>query len=298
MPLHLMIPRDQLVPPPEAIRVAIPEEHIAELVDSLKSMGQLVPLMVTPDYSEKPIHERKPGDGYVKAWLKSGGLFEIIDGHCRYLAAPGAGLEELECSVFTDVAEAKHAMMLHAGIVRLQFTAYEEGRQFCELGNKYGWSIEQICKTFHRSENYINARVDVAQGRENVCQAVQAREINLAQATQINRAKDDGLALYLLDQATVHGATAKTLEVMRHNWEAENRGEPGSAAPHTAAYSRLEDVPPADKCVWCEEPGHDEHLRQIHVHWYCLKPMMAVVDQVGTKNILRGGEPKAAAGSG
>ena len=288
MPLHLTIPREQILPPPEAIRVSIPDEHIAELVDSLRSMGQLVPLIVTPATNTEFRISEIANNGGPEGWLKEGGMFEIIDGHCRWIAAEQVPLEELDCSVFTNVEEGKHAMMLHAGIVRLQFTAYEEGRQFIELSNKYGWSLEQICKTFHRSENYVNARVLVAEGREDVCRAVQAREINLAQATQINRARDGNLKTYLLDQATVHGATARTLEVMRHNWEKENIFAATGVMPHTPENSVKVDPPAEPECIWCGEGGQQEFFRQLTVHWYCIKQIMAVVDQVGTKNIIRG----------
>jgi len=280
------------------MRVSIPDEHIAELVESLKSMGQLVPLIVTPSLNHADEIEFIKVVGGPEAWADGGGMFEIIDGHCRWIASEQVPLDDLECSVFTDVGEAKHAMMLHAGIVRLAFTPYEEGRQFIELGNKYGWSLDQICKTFHRSENYVNARVDIAEGREDVCLAVQAREINLAQATQINRAKDDGLKTYLLDQARVHGATARTLEVMRHNWEKENIFAATGVHPNTPQNAALVDPPAEPECIWCGEGGQQEHFRQLTVHWYCIKQLMSVVDQVGTKNIGRGNIAGAASGSG
>ena len=253
----------------------------------MKAMGQLVPLIVTPSANTEDERELLVIENRIENWLHDGGLFEIIDGHCRYLASEQVPMNKLDCSVFTDVAEAKHAMMLHAGICRLAFTPYEEGRQFIELGNKYGWSLEQICKTFQRSEHYVNARVDVAEGFEEVCSAVQAREINLAQATQINRAKNDSLRMYLLDQAKVHGATARTLEVMRQNWEKENYFANTGVMPHTPAYSVKQDPPEEPKCIWCDEGGGLEHFRQVTVHWYCLRPLLAVVDQVGSKNILR-----------
>src|SRR6267154_1655487 len=52
MPQHLTIPRAQLLPPPEPMRVTISDDHIEELVESLRTMGQLVPLIVTPAESE------------------------------------------------------------------------------------------------------------------------------------------------------------------------------------------------------------------------------------------------------
>ena len=295
MPLHLTIPRLQILPPPEPVRVTIPQEHVDELIESMRALGQIVPLIVTPDYSSKAHTEAMEGLENVQDWFMSGGMFEIIDGHCRWLAAPDVPLEELACSVFVDVTEAKHAMMLHAGIVRQSFTAYEEGRQFIELGNKHGWSIEDLCRTFHRSEGYVNDRVSIAEGPEDLCQAVHAREINLSQAKQILRAKNDSLRIYLLDQAKVHGATARTLEVMRQNWEKENIFAATGQHPNTPANLARIDPPAERTCVWCRETGQEHDLRTIDVHWYHIKPLMAIVDQVGEHNVLRG-HPAGAAG--
>lgn len=287
MPQHLTIPRAQLLPPPEPMRITITDEMIEEKVESMRVMGQLVPLIVTPVL---PDGELPTGDGSVQAvltHLNRGGQFEIIDGHCRYLAAEFVPLTELQCSVFLDVEEGKHAMMLHAGIIRQSFTAFEEGKQFIELSNKHGWSLDDLCRTFHRSESYINDRVSIASAPEPIALAVHSRFINLAQAKQILRAKDEMLRAYLLDQAQVHGATARTLEVMIHNWKVENEPRADGEKSHTPAYSPEQDPVAQPVCVWCRE-GHDpENFRTVIIHWYHERDLMAIVDQVGSHNLHR-----------
>jgi ParB-like chromosome segregation protein Spo0J len=221
-------------------------------------------------------------------WHKlHGGGFEIIDGHCRYLAAEYVPLTELDCSVFLDVVEAKHAMMLHAGIIRQSFTAYEEGRQFIELSNKHGWSLEDLCKTFHRSESYINDRVAIAAAPDQIATAVHSRAINLSQAKQVLLAKDDVLRAYLLEQAQVHGATARTLEVMRHNWKVENEPRPDGEKLHTPANASEPDANAPVVCIWCDQGADTENMRTVPVHWYHIRDLLAVVDQVGSKNLHR-----------
>ena len=267
------------------MRVSIPDEHIDELVESLRTTGQLVPLIVTP---AEPAIVLAPGAGtpeWVLAYLQVGAPFEIIDGHCRYIAAERVPLAELDCSVFLDVQEGKHAMMLHAGIIRQSFTAYEEGRQFVELANKHGWSIEDLCKTFHRSAGYINDRVAIAESPEPVALAVHSRAINLAQAKQVLRAKDDTLRAYLLDQAQVHGATARTLEVMRHNWQTENEPRADGEKAHTPAYAAEPDPAVPKVCIWCREGSDPHNFREVTVHWYHERDLMAIVNEVGSHNL-------------
>lgn len=287
MPQHLTIPRAQLLPPPEPMRVTISDEHIEELVESIKTMGQLVPLLVTPAHPDRSLAPGFHTPEWVKAYLSVGDTFEIIDGHCRYLAAEFVPLKELQCSVFLDVAEARHAMMLHAGIIRQSFTAFEEGKQFIELSNKHGWSLDDLCKTFHRSEGYINDRVSIASAPDAIALAVHSRAINLAQAKQILRAKDEMLRGYLLDQAQVHGATARTLEVMIHNWKVENDPRPDGEKLHTPANANEPDPAAPKVCIWCRE-GHDPHnFRELIVHWYHERDLMAIVNEVGSHNLHR-----------
>lgn len=269
------------------MRVTIEDEQIEQLVESLRSTGQLVPLIVTPIDLDTPGPLAVDDATQVHFHLEALGRFEVIDGHCRLLAAPLVPLTELDCSVFLDVAEAKHAMMLHAGIIRQSFTAYEEGRQFVELANEHGWSIEDLCKTFHRSEAYINERVSIATGPEQVARAVHLRHINLAQAKQVLRAKDESLRTYLLDQAQVHGATARTLEVMRHNWQVENEPRPDGEKMHTPANSPAPDPVAPKVCVWCRVGDDPQNFRELTVHWYHERDLLAIVEQVGSHNLHR-----------
>jgi ParB-like chromosome segregation protein Spo0J len=269
------------------MRVTIADEAIEELVESLRTIGQLVPLIVTPSLRRDSEIIPAPPPNAVARYMHNGGMFEIIDGHCRYLAAEHVPLTELECSVFLDVEEAKHAMMLHAGIVRQSFTAYEEGRQFIELSNAHGWSLEDLCKTFRRSENYINERCAIATAPEPIAAAVQSRAINLSQAKQCLLAKDDMLRGYLLDQAMNHGATARTLDVMRHNWNVENNPRPDGELLHTPAHANEPDPAAEERCIWCDGNEDPHNFRRIVVHWYHERDLRAVADQVGSKNLHR-----------
>jgi ParB-like chromosome segregation protein Spo0J len=269
------------------MRVTITDDMIEEKVESMRVVGQLVPLIVTPMSSPPTDHPRVGTDELMRDHVTAGGTFEIIDGHCRWLAAELVPLAELDCCVFLDVQEAKHAMMLHAGIIRQSFTAYEEGRQFIELSNAHGWSLDQLCKTFHRSESYINDRVAVAMAPEPIAVAVHTRVINLSQAKQVLLAKDEMLRGYLLEQASVHGATARSLEVMRHNWNVENVPRADGEHLHTPAYSPEQNPADREVCIWCDGGDDPENFRRVVVHWYHQRDLMAVVDQVGSKNLHR-----------
>jgi len=282
------LPRTKLMPPQEPMRVSMADAPMEELVESLRKVGQLYPLLVVP-YGDGPASQAAVKDSAeLDRFIKAGNQFEIKDGHRRWIAAERAGLELLECKVVDPRDLPAYAVMLHANIMREDMTPAEEGWQFLELATKYQWSMDDLVKTFRVSENYINDRCELVQKDPGVAAAAHSRLINLAQAKQILRAKDPTLRTYMLDQATTHGANARSLEVMRQNWNAEQAAAQGGLLAHTPPLSVAPDPAAQPKCIWCDEGADPEHLRTFYVHWYHQKELVAVVDQVGVKNVLKG----------
>ncbi len=271
------------------MRASMGDTPMEEIVESMRIVGQLYPLLVKP-YGDGPASQAAlESVAELKRYAKAGNNFEIIDGHRRWIAAEKAGLELLECKVLNPASLPAYAAMLHANIMREDMTPAEEGWQFLELSVKHAWSLQQLMDTFRVSESYINDRVELVQKDEGVAAAVHQRSINLSQAKQVLRAKDPTLRTYMLDQAVVHGANARSLEVMRQNWNAEQAAAQGSLLAHTPVLSVVPDAADVPKCIWCGQ-GHDpENFREFKVHWYHQAELQAVVDQLGAKNLLSGG---------
>jgi ParB-like chromosome segregation protein Spo0J len=278
--------------PPEPLRVAMSDQGIHDLADSLKRLGQLHALLVVPLYqNSEGVFTRTPDTALGQAGLVVT-RYEIVDGHRRWYAAGTIGLEELTVTIFEDVEEILHGIMLDANVCREDVTAYEEGVQFLELAEKHQWSMDDLRKRFGKSEDYINDRVDCVRKDAGVAHALREREINLGQAKEILKAKDAGFRLYLLEQAAVHGATISTLRVMRQNKAAEEQLAQGTFAAHTPEAWRVMPAEEPAVCLWCGA-GHDpENLRPVKVHWYHEKELQAVLDQFAVRNLLKPQEQK------
>ncbi len=254
-----MIERELLIPPPQPLRATMSEAGLEDLASSLKLLGILEPLLVT----------------------HSDSIYEIIDGHRRYLAAGLAGVTELPCMVFENAEEAKWAMMLHANVCREDVTPAEEGWQFLTLAEQKAWSMPDLMRFFRRSENYINDRVELVRGDERVVKAVAEREIGFTVAKEILRVKDHGRRTYLLDQAVVHGATAKTIRVMVEDYKAQDNVSLGLPAPHTPTEHIGAVDRESPRCLWCEEENEPEHMREVKIHWYHLRDLTKLLENVG-----------------
>jgi ParB/RepB/Spo0J family partition protein len=269
------------------------DEGLNDLADSMRQLGVLMPLCVTPTNAERFTGTKGGEEGALDDYYTKGGTFEIIDGHRRYIAAERAGFELLPVTVFFDVEQAKLAMMLHANIKREDVTPAEEGWQFLELAEKHGWSMPELVKFFRVSEDYINTRVWLVREDANVAAAVHERKLNISQAKVILGAKDPVLRAYLLEQGAVFGATARNLTVMRQNYAAEQAAANGGPPPHTPENAAPASAPAPDVCVWCRKGEDPENLRTVYVHWYHQRELDAVVEQVGVHNVLK---PRAAVG--
>ncbi len=253
-----------LIPPPQPLRATMSEAGLEDLASSIKLLGILEPLLVT----------------------HSDSIYEIIDGHRRYLSAGMCGVTELPCMVFENAEEAKWAMMLHANVCREDVTPAEEGWQFLTLAEEKSWSMPDLMRFFRRSENYINDRVDLVRGDERVVKAVAARDIGFTVAKEILRVKEHDRRTYLLDQAVVHGATARTIRVMAEDYKAQDNVSLGLPAPHTPT----EHIGAVDRelpsCLWCQEDTEPEHMREVKIHWYHLRDLTKLLETVGVRKPL------------
>lgn len=292
--MMLEIPRAQLMPPPEPLRATMTDEGMQDLVDSILAVGVLFPLIVTPkngveDYTTEGLSPEE----IIRTHLAAMCPFEIIDGHRRLLAMERAQVFAVWCNVFDNPGDAKHAMMLHANIMREDVTPAEEGWQFLELATKYEWSLDKLMRVFRVTENYINDRVELVQKDQEVAQAVHNRQINIGQAHELLREKDPARRHTRLLICIEHGYNARELKAMRMNLEAERANAQLAMPLHTPEHSIAPDPFEPQPCEWCGLAEDQDNMRKVNVHSYHLREVRAVCDQLGSKRLLAPAPPPA-----
>jgi ParB family transcriptional regulator, chromosome partitioning protein len=289
----------KLLPPLEPLRVSMTDDGMHELVESIRAIGVLFPLLVRPA-GDGPACKAAGSDIVeLERYMEHGGQFQIIDGHRRWLACEKAGVQLLPCTVTGADYDTAHAMMLHANIMREDVSPAEEGWQFVELSTKHQWSLERLMRVFKVSESYINDRAELVSKDDTIAQAVHTRQINLSQAKELLREKDVARRHTRLQLAIEHGYNSKELRVMRQNLESELAVAQGAIAFHTPEHSLAPDPSAPRVCLWCGQGEDPENLRTVDVHSYHLRELNAVVNQVGIKNLLARhgmqGDPAASA---
>jgi len=282
-----LVPRHQLIPPPEPLRVAMQDGPMDELCVSIKQLGIIHPLAVLPRWGDGPQEWRlapdeKPGDNADQP-----DAYEIVDGHRRYVAAERIGLEVLPVMVFEGAESAKFAIMLDANICREDVTVYEEGVQFLELATKYQWSMDDLMRKFGKSEDYINDRVEVVRKDQAVAAALRDRLITLGQAKEVLKCGDPAYRTGLLEQAARHGATIGGLREMRIQHDREIAAAQGELPINASPQFVPEGIFPGNECIWCGRGDDAPNIVRIPVHQYHQADLAAAIDTIGLKALIK-----------
>ena len=113
---------------------------IAELADSIKSVGLLQPVLA------RPIHGSTMD-------------FEIVAGERRFLAAQQAGLDEIQVSVRELSDEQVLEVQLVENLQREGLHELAEAEGYDQLRRQYGYSIEDLIAKIGKSRSYVFGRL-------------------------------------------------------------------------------------------------------------------------------------------
>ncbi|MFC3226161.1 ParB/RepB/Spo0J family partition protein [Marinibaculum pumilum] len=129
-----------LKPNPYQPRRHFDEDALADLVESVRAKGVLIPLLV------RPLPAGTPAEGE---------RFEIIAGERRWRAAQRAGLHDVPVVVreITDVAALEIAIV--ENVQRADLNALEEARGYRRLMDEFGYTQEKVAEAIGKSRSHV-----------------------------------------------------------------------------------------------------------------------------------------------
>lgn len=190
---------DQILPPLVPMRDGMDEEALRELAASIQAHGLIEPIVVTPE-----------GDRY-----------RLIAGVRRLKACQMAGLVEIPAILKHADDEGQLREMVEENLHREQPTPLDEARVFAVLQESLGKSVMEIAGTVHKSREYVQTRLRILHGPEDVREALRDGQVNLSVALELERCTHDEDRRFLLSHAVAGGATSSM--VRRWVQEAEQR---------------------------------------------------------------------------
>jgi ParB family transcriptional regulator, chromosome partitioning protein len=207
-PIGRLIPIDRLEPNPGQPRVEIGD--LTELVDSIKAVGVLEPILVRP--------------------AEIGGRFMIISGERRYRASLQAGLKEMPC-IEMDVDDRMVAeIALIENLQRKDLTAFEEAEGLEALATRFGYTHEMIAGRVGKSRSSITEALSIATLPADVKEQCRRADItSKSKLLQVVRLKDADAMRAFVDQVRRQGMT-------RDEARAARKPGPGRPRPFEFRY--------------------------------------------------------------
>lgn len=264
-----ILPLVELVEPEHAARTTMDDELMNSLAQSIRDMGVLEPLLVSPT---------------------DNGAFEVVAGHRRLKAARIAGLGEVPC-ILVDNAGDVDAIKIHENAEREELSPADEAIFYAELFERLGEDTDVVAARVKRKRDHIEGRLNLIRGDKHVFDALASKKISIGVANEMNKFNLESDRLFHLDYCIRTGASVSVARQWRLdcNARAEYRTEQPAAGstlqpltPEQEAQRSLEThafagAPPWElgtlketrPCVFCSMPHEEWKMLKKHICLPC-----------------------------
>ncbi len=208
-------PLAAIEPDPEQPRASMGD--LSELVVSIRNKGVLEPILV------RPLPDAAGGPRY-----------RIISGERRYRAALAAGLHEVPVIAMDVSEEEALEIALVENLQRKDLTPFEEAAGFKALGDRYGYTHEDIAGAVGRSRTAVTETLRLLSMPPRARDVVEALGIHSKSLLlEIARAaSSEAEMIRLLEQAAARGLSREDLRAADRRVTPQGKGRRGKAKPY------------------------------------------------------------------
>lgn len=266
MPRYELIPIEQLLEPEIPAREAMDETKLAELCESIREVGYIHPLAVVLAPQQGTVRAGTGEGKRNKGRKPSPVRYEIVDGHRRYKCGVMMEQKSLPCLIFDDPNNAREAIKLHTALYREDLSTAEEAAFIADLITKYDYTEEQLCRAVRQKPSWVNERLSILRGNQDVFTALRERKINLAVAKQLNRVKDESQTRYFLALVIEGGATALTVGKWVSEWLVKGSVVGATETPGEVVAAATPPLPSGPVCFFCLKEDNPYSLENVWIH--------------------------------
>lgn len=189
----------QLIRPnPKQPRVVFDEEHMAELVHSIREIGVLQPIVVRPVPMDDPAHATTP--------------YELIMGERRWRASEQAGLEAVPAIVRSTMDEDLLRDALLENLHRSQLNPLEEAAAYAQLLEDFGCTHDELATRIGRSRPQISNTIRLLKLPPLVQRRVAAGVLSAGHARALLSMSDAGAQERLAQRIVAEGLSVRATE--------------------------------------------------------------------------------------
>ncbi|MBA7602913.1 Nucleoid occlusion protein [subsurface metagenome] len=241
--------------PEEIARLAINDEELNGLADSIRERGL-----------QQPIKLARRGDRFL-----------IVFGDRRYLAHRKLGLTKIRATVVDAGDDEIILDRFIENVQRVNLSPLEEAMQYQGMRDNLGMSIDKIARRVGKTAGTVDRRFRLLGMDRPLMDAVHKRLISLSVAEELWQVKEDSHRSYLLEMSCEHGVTVAVAHMWVDDWRkgqmekdrgaAGGRGEgPVSLAPKVYL-----------ACGFCTGPVEVGELHTISICEACLDRMNKIL---------------------
>lgn len=191
---------DKIKEPEHVIREQISDEKVVELAESMREVGQLQAILL-----------RETDDKY-----------EIIAGHRRFLAAKVLAWKTIEAKITQTDEDTTILQRVHENLYRDDISPVDEANIVAYLHYEQKWELQKIGARLRKSNRWITDRIDIFHMPAELKEALREKKINTAIALELMKVNEPEKRKYFLENAILHGATARQVMGWRIEYAKES----------------------------------------------------------------------------
>ena len=189
---------DLIVPNPQQPRLSIPEDSLAELVDSIREHGVLQPLIVSEGESE--------------------GVYQLVAGERRLRAARLAGLQRVPVVVKEAASHELLELALVENLQREDLNPLEEAQAYRRLADEFAMTQERIATRVGRSRTAVANAIRLLALSDEIRASLASGQISEGHARALLGLEDLGARRDAWQTVVAQGLNVRQTEEMVRRW--------------------------------------------------------------------------------
>jgi ParB/RepB/Spo0J family partition protein len=249
------LPLDQVDEPEQPVRSSFDEPEFFALVDSMRIVGQLQPIIVRPRH----------------------GRYETVAGHRRLKAARYLRWVTIQATIQEANEEQVSTVRAHENAFREPIQPEDEGHFFQGLAQSLKWGVREIAKNMNRSPYYIESRLKTLTWPADVRDALRNGIIGIGAAEAFAEIGDVAERQRLLGYAKSGGINARTARAWADAWAISHSQIDAALIQANASAPAQRWEEPMYPCYGCERPVVISRLTVIRLCEDCNHEMSTAI---------------------
>jgi len=238
---------DRILDPEAPMRSDLTKESVEDLVESIKKVGIIEPLIVR----------------------KSGENFEVIAGHRRLFACRIANKIMVPCIVRDETGLEAELLKVHENLARAEISPVDWAKHLTTLKTQYKLTTAKIAEVLGMSDAWVDQHLAILNYPEKIYTAVEDGKLSFSAARELSQIKDP-IKLEVYARAAIRGGVTPG---MAAQWRKEANGQrptPTTTEENTIP-ENTENTPQSldPICPVCSEAVPFTELLTIQIHARC-----------------------------